>query len=150
METINQTPEEKNLIYEFLRQQSLGVISVFNSKTESPESALVAFAETETLEIIFGTMQFARKYESLKSSPKISFVTGLSSSNYVTLQYEGIAKEVVGEEEKECKEILSKKDTPCTEEFLSNQNFKMFKIAPAWISFSDYTKNPPHIIEIRF
>jgi len=42
----------------------------------APESALVAIAVTEDLEIVFDTLDSTRKYRNLISNPKASVVVG--------------------------------------------------------------------------
>lgn len=144
---MNHTQKE---IYSFLNQNPLGVISTLATGSSQPESALVAFAETKQLELIFQTFVDSRKYANLKSNPKVSFVTGWSLESYVTLQYEGVAEEISAENLEEFKTIFKAKDTPCTDEFLNNPKCRFFLVKPTWIGYSDYTQAKPGVVELHF
>lgn len=141
------TPEEKNAILTFMRNHPMTVLSTYDQKNRQPESALIAFAETDDLEIVFETFDIARKYVNLRSHPKVALVMGWNTADYRTLQYEGEAHEVTGEEVQACKELMLKKNTPCTEEFLRDPRVKFFKVTPTWIRLSDYTGDCPVIVE---
>jgi len=56
-----------------------------------PEAALVGFAVTSALEIIFDTVRSSRKYPNLKENPRVAFVAGCTTE--ITVQYEGEAEE---------------------------------------------------------
>jgi general stress protein 26 len=141
---------EKQTILQFLRSNVLATISTVNKKTHKPESALIAFAELATLEIIFITREDSRKYMNLISNKHVSLVIGWDSKQWKTLQYEGDAYAVNKRDYPACKDFFAKKkDTPCTAEFLSSPLMKFFKIKPTWIGFSNFTGEKPHVIEIK-
>ena len=117
---------------------------------QKPESALVAFAETDHLELIFETFDYSRKYLNLKHNPLVSFVVGWDEKEHITLQYEGCAREAPPERIKEYQSILLSKKTPCTAEFLLHPRAKLFLVSPRWIGFSDYTQRPSEILEMNF
>ncbi len=142
------TPEEKTVILTFMQNNPMAVISTSDAKTGHPESALIAFAETENLEIIFETFDVARKYENLRAHPNVAFVIGWDLGVHCTLQCEGEAHEVLEENEREaCVRLMLAKDTPCTKKFLRDPHVKFFKVTPRWMRFSDYSKHPTMIIE---
>lgn len=144
---------EKKAILSFLRGQTLATISTVNNKTLQPESALVAFAELDSLEILFVTLRHSRKAQNLKTSNKVAMVIGWNSNprKWATLQYEGQAFPVTGLDESKYRNIfLSKKDSPCTPDFFLKPQMKLFKVTPTWIGFSSYPPGQnPHVIEIK-
>lgn len=132
----------KKVILEFLRKNTLATISTVNPNTLQPESALIAFAELENLEIIFLTLVGSRKYENLAQNNKVALVIGFDRDEWETLQYEGFTKLIPKLEEKKYRSVfLKKKNSPCTEEFFDKPNMKLFKITPTWIGFSKFPKN---------
>lgn len=145
---------EKQEILEFLKKNPMGTISTIHADTGAPESALIAFAETNELEIIFQTFYDARKYTNLKNDSRIAFVTGweIEKINQITFQYEGFAQELkVGTNKyNEYRKIFEGKKTPCTIEFLDNPKSRIFLVTSTWFSYSDYTQEIPRIIEERF
>ncbi len=78
---------QKIKILNLLKQHNLMVLSTIN-KNNKPQSALVAFAENPSLELIFGTFSTTRKYTNLKHNLHISAVVGLDETSNTTLQYE--------------------------------------------------------------
>jgi len=141
------TPQ-KNKILNFLKTNNLMVLSTMN-KNNTPQSALVAFAETENLELIFGTFATTRKYQNLKHNNHVSLVIGTDETTNLTLQYEGIASEVTGNEFEQCKNIQLKKN-PTSKKYASHKDQRYFKITPCWIRYSDLSKNPEEILELQF
>lgn len=114
---------------------------------QGPESALVAFVETDELEIIFETFVDSRKYRNLHIHSRVSTVIGWASESYVTIQYQGNALELIGEDVLKARELFRAKITPCTEQYLSDTRVRFFKIKPSWIRYSDYDQSPPLIEE---
>src|SRR3989338_1815384 len=141
------TPQ-KNKILNFLKTNNLMVLSTMN-KNNTPQSALVAFAETENLELIFGTFATTRKYQNLKHNNHVSLVIGTDETTNLTLQYEGIASEVTGNEFEQCKNIQLKKN-PTSKKYASHKDQRYFKITTCWIRYSDLSKNPEETLELQF
>src|ERR1700744_2772061 len=82
----------KDLIYQFIKQQSLGIVATTN-EANGPEAALVGIAVSVNLEIVFDTVKTSRKYHNILQNPKIAIVIGWD--NETTVQYEGTA-EILG------------------------------------------------------
>ena len=141
------TPQ-KNKILNFLKTNNLMVLSTMN-KNNTPQSALVAFAETENLELIFGTFATTRKYQNLKHNNHVSLVIGTDETTNLTLQYEGIASEVTGKDLEQCQNHQLQKN-PTSQKYASHKDQRYFKINPLWIRYSDLSKNPEEIFEIKF
>src|SRR6478736_387842 len=78
----------KGFLYNFISKHKLAVLAT--SSENKPEAALVGFAITPDLEIIFDTVTTSRKYKNLLKNPAISFVIGWT--NEQTVQYEGVAR----------------------------------------------------------
>jgi len=128
-----------------MRGQNLAVVSSVNDG--KPESALVAFAEMENLQIVFGTSDTTRKYKNLKNNQHISFVIGRDDRDArITIQYEGIAAELAGDEAQKYAALLAEKN-PATAKFLNDPHQRYFLVTPTWIRYSNYSGTPREIFE---
>jgi general stress protein 26 len=139
---------EARHLLEFLRQHRLAVqASVFASG--GPQAAVVGFAITERFEIIFDTLDSARKVPNLRQNPKLALVIGgLLPGDERTVQYEGIADEPSGEE----LERLTKVYYGVFPDGLSRRSWPglvYVRVRPTWIRYSDYNVDPPEIVEFR-
>lgn len=82
-------PLTKKAALDFLRSTNLGAVATANEET-GPQVALINFAVTNDLELVFETIQTTRKCENLREDPRVAF---MSWRGEYTLQYEGIADE---------------------------------------------------------
>lgn len=147
MSKLTNENEIKNKILTFLKTQTLGVMATNNVEGGgAPESAIVAFSETDKLELIFGTFNNTRKYANLKKNLNISFVIGEGD---VTVQYEGKAEEASGETLKKCRNIHVLKNPP-SKKYAFDEQQRFFKVTPHWIRYSDLSSTPEEVFEIRF
>ena len=141
---------DQRTILKFLKSQPMATIATIGLETAQPESALIAFAQTDELEIIFETFFETRKWHNLAQNPKIALVVGWDTKRYITLQYEGEAQPIPDADIEKYKQIFIAKDTPCTETFLNDPRVRLYKVRPKWIRYSDYTGKAPNIMEMSF
>ena len=89
---------EKTELFAYLRGQCLGVLGTL-SRDNEPQGALVGYAVTSDLEILFDTVRTSRKYGNMIANPRVSFTVGntVGKGDERTVQYEGIAEELAGE-----------------------------------------------------
>ena len=132
-------------LFRFMDAQRLTVLATVSSPGK-PEAAIVGFAVTPELEIIFDTLNTTRKYANLMANPHIAFVIG---EGEITLQYEGIAEEPRGDSLARAKEVYFRKwpDGPDRQDW---PGLTYFLVRPLWIRYSDYDRRPPYIIEREF
>ena len=133
-------------VYAFLESERLGVLSTAR-KDGRPESALMGFAATPWLEIIFDTVKSSRKYPILKENPRVAWVIGCTTE--VSLQYEGVAEELEGEELAKYKKIYFRKftDGPARESWAG---ITYFVVRPKWVRYCDYNPGTRRIEEREF
>ncbi len=136
----------KQDLYEFIQQHDLAVLATV-SPTHTSESALVAVAVTPDLELIFDTVRSSRKYTNLKENPSISFVIGWKGE--ITLQYEGVAEEPVGDELHRYKSLYFARypDGRSREVW---PGIVYFKVRPTWIRYCDYNPDSRELPEFTF
>lgn len=141
---------DAQIVRTFMAENPLAVIATVGKGSNEPESAVVAFAETEKLEIIFNTNTTSRKYPNISSNPCVSFTIGWDPKYHRTLQYEGTVREVSAEEHAKYRSILLAKKTPIKPAYIDDPAAKLFVVTPTWLRYGDYTKQPPQIIELNF
>jgi general stress protein 26 len=140
----------ETLVGTFLKSQPMATVSTIARNSNIPESALIAFAQTDKLEIIFESFVNARKWKNLQSNPHVSLVIGWDTQVHITVQYEGVAKPIPEAERSVYINMFLAKKTPCTEKFLNDPRVRLFKVRPTWMRYSDYTNTKPLILEKSF
>jgi general stress protein 26 len=133
-------------VYEFMKRESLGVLATV-SEFGQPEAALMGFAVTPELEIIFDTVKSSRKYPNLKQNPRVAWVIGCTTE--VTVQYEGIAEELDGEELAKYQKTYFAKFTDGPTR-MSWPGITYFVVRPKWVRYCDYNPGTRRIEEQRF
>jgi len=142
-------PETKmNLkeIYDFMNAERLGVLTTA-ANSGQPQAALMGFAVTPELELIFDTVRSSRKYPNLKQNPRVAWVVGCTTE--VTVQYEGEAEELEGAALTKYKPIYFQKftDGPARENW---DGMTYFAVRPKWVRYCDYNPGTRRIEEHRF
>jgi len=134
----------KHDLYHFMRRHRIGVIASVNA-TGLPQAAVIGFAITEDLEIVFDTLNTTRKYANLKNNPRAALVIGWDDE--ITVQYEGEACELSDSELAKYKQIYFQTypDGPEREKW---PGIAYFVVRPTWARFSDFTVDPPRIVEL--
>lgn len=74
----------KEFLYDFIQQHTLAVISTI-SQSGQPKSALIGFAVTENLEIVFDTVCTSRKYRNIVQNPNVALVIGWNNEQFVLI-----------------------------------------------------------------
>lgn len=133
-------------VYQFLRQHTLAVLATADLNNQ-PEAAVVEFSELQTLELVFDTYSYFRKYANLSSNQKVALVIGWD--NDATLQYEGIAVELNEPELGVCRTVHLQK-FPDAIQYEEYAGMKYFKIRPKWIRYTDLASIPWRRFELHF
>jgi len=133
-------------LYTYLSRRGLGVVSSIGPEG-APQSALVGFAVTPSLELVFDTVSSTRKYANLIARPRCSFVMGWDAEQ--TVQYEGVAREVRDPELEPYRELYFQVWTDGPRR-LSWPGIAYFVVTPVWIRYSDFAHDPPFIREFTF
>lgn len=133
-------------VYEFMNRERLAVLGTAR-KDGRPEAALMGFAVTPELEIVFDTVRSSRKYPILKENPRVAWVVGCTTE--MTVQYEGEAFELEGEELAKYKKIYFAKwpDGPARESW---PGITYFVVRPKWVRYCDYNPGTRKIAEKEF
>lgn len=137
----------KEQIYQFIRQQKLGIVSTVNPAGK-PEAALVGIAVTINLEIIFDTIKTSRKYQNLLKRSHVAMVIGWDDE--ISVQYEGIA-EILGQsgEADNLREVYFTAYPDGRERAQTWPGLVHIKVTPCWIRYSNFN-DPEPVAEIMF
>jgi general stress protein 26 len=133
-------------LLEFLRRHRLAVQASV-SATGGPQAAVVGFAVTDQFEIVFDTLDSTRKARNLRQNSRLALVIGGSNDgDERTVQYEGVADEPSGSELERLKQVYYGvyPDGPSR---LSWPGLIYVRVRPTWIRYSNYSVDPPEIIE---
>jgi general stress protein 26 len=133
-------------VIQFMKSERLAVLATV-SEDQEPEAALMGFAVTPGLEIIFDTVKSSRKYPNLKKNPRVAWVIGCSTE--ITVQYEGVAEELEGEELAKYKKtyFAAFPDGPARESW---PGITYFVVRPKWVRYCDYDPTRRRIEEKAF
>lgn len=133
-------------IIDLLAASKFGVLSTISAENK-PQSAVVGFTETEELELIIGTSRKSRKYQNILINPEVSMVIGWDEN--VTVQYEGLARVLMGEEIS----VYQKKHfakQPSSKKHQDDPDEVYILITPTWVRYTDLNQHPWHIEEKDF
>lgn len=124
----------KRKLYQFMRARQLAVIATADGDAK-PEAALVDFAVTEDLEVIFETTTATRKIANLRLNPRAALVVGWDNDE--TLQVDGLVLEPEGQALERVRACY----LSTFPDKASHQNWPgncYFLVRPLWIRFSNY------------
>jgi general stress protein 26 len=147
-ETVSEKEKEMDIgeVFQFMNRESLAVLATVGDNGQ-PQAALMGFAVTRELEIIFDTVKTSRKYPNLKKNPRVAWVIGCTTE--VTVQYEGSARELEGEELAKYQQTYFAKFTDGPER-LTWPGITYFVVRPKWVRYCDYNPGTRRIEERAF
>jgi general stress protein 26 len=133
-------------VFQFMKSERLAVLATVGDDGK-PEAALMGFAVTPELEIIFDTVKSSRKYPNLKKNRRVAWVIGCATE--ITVQYEGLAEELAGEELAKYKKtyFATFPDGPARESW---PGITYFVVRPKWVRYCDYDPRRRRIEEREF
>lgn len=122
------------------------VVSTINSQS-LPESAVVAFGCIEDFQLVFGTSIDSRKAKNISQNGNVSVVIGWDDKG--TIQYNGIARMLEGDEVEKYSEVYFKKN-PTARRYKDNPSERYFLIEPTWLRFTEVAVDPWKITELHY
>jgi hypothetical protein len=111
----------------------------------APQAAVVGFAVSDQLEIVFDTLESTRKYANLVADPRVALVIGWDDA--ITAQIEGVADVPAGAELERLRECYFG-PYPDGRERLAWPGITHVRVRPTWARLSDFTCDPPSIVEL--
>ena len=136
-------------VLSFLRTQKWAVEASVSSRN-APQAALVGFAVTDALELVFDSPESARKVVNLKSNPRIALVIGgWNDGDERTVQYEGVADLPAGKELQELKSAYFA-TFPEGRERENSPGMVYVRVRPNWVRYSNFNGPSPETREFQF
>ena len=138
---------QRDELVRFLRRYKLAVqATVSGNGNGAPQAAVIGFAVSDALEIVFDTTEPTRKYQNLRADPRIALVIGWDHA--ITAQIEGIADFPAGEELERVRDCYFAA-YPDGRDRLAWPGITHVRVRPTWVRYSDFTQDPPHIVELQ-
>ena len=131
-------------LIEFLRRYKLAVVAS-RAADGAPQAAVVGFAVSDRLELIFDTLESTRKYQNLRADPRIALVVGWDHA--ITAQIEGVVDFPEGAELQRIRECYFV-PYPDGRDRLAWPGITHARVRPTWLRYSDFTCDPPRILEL--
>jgi PPOX class probable F420-dependent enzyme len=131
-------------LVDFLRRHRLAVQASV-APGGAPQAAVVGFAVSDALEVVFDTVTTSRKYRNLRDDPRIALVIGWDDE--ITAQIEGVADFPTGDELERVRECYFAA-YPDGRDRLAWPHITHVRVRPTWVRYSDFTQDPPRIVEL--
>jgi len=131
----------------FMRQEKYGVeASVSGSGT--PQIAVVGVVVSDRFEVFFDTLESTRKAANLRKNPAIALTLGpTAQATERTVQLEGTADEPRDGELRRLLDLYFER-FPDGRERQRWPGIMYFRVTPAWLRYSDFSRNPPLVAEL--
>jgi hypothetical protein len=132
-------------LLDFMRQEKYAVQAT--SASAGLQAAVVGIVVSDAFEIFFDTLDTTRKARNLRLDPRIAFVVGgTGSKDERTVQCHGLVDEPTGADLTRLKQLYFSRfpDGPGRESW---EGITYFRARPTWLRFSDYSREPPLIVE---
>jgi pyridoxine/pyridoxamine 5'-phosphate oxidase len=110
------------------------------------QAAIVGIAVLDTFEIVFDTLATSRKARNLEHDARIALVIGGSDGGERTVQYEGVTDRLAGTELDDIRERYFQV-FPDGRDRLAWPGLIHLRVQPRWMRYSDFSVNPPIIVE---
>ena len=132
-------------ILDFINEQAECVLATVNEHG-SPQAATVGFSATPDLVLTIGTSNTSRKYQNILRNPHVAVVIGFEGN--VTVQIEGVAHQLIGEELKNRLKVHFQK-LPDVERFNEEPDQVYIAIEPRWARYTNYAQPGDQIEEVK-
>lgn len=138
----------KDKILDYIKDEKFAVISSINEASQ-PESALVAFSETDSLELLFMTNQNTRKISNILLNPNVAVVIGFGSEKLISIQIEGVARVISLDAAGEYADIHYSKQSG-SKEHANIPGECIVVITCLWARYTNYKSKPSEVREEYF
>lgn len=140
-------PLLRSELLSYLRQRRY-CVQASVATTGAPQAAVVGFAVSDDLEIVFDTLASTRKCGNLRRDPRIALVIGVGEDER-TAQIEGTADELAGADLERLKAVYFAA-FPDGVERLTWEGITYVRVRPTFVRFSDFGHpGGPRIEELR-
>ncbi len=136
--------ELSQAILAFLRNHTLMAVATVG-ENGVPDVAAVSYAEQQDLGLVFETVTDSNKYRNLQLNQAVACVVWDTA---VTVQYQGIARELSGDELANLSaEYVAK--NPLSRRLVDPEGARFFKVVPHRIRYTNVSVNPWQVLELK-
>ncbi|HEX5098450.1 MAG TPA: pyridoxamine 5'-phosphate oxidase family protein [Polyangiaceae bacterium] len=136
-------PLTREELRSFLRAHKLVVLSSLGPDG-APQAAVVGYAVSDALELVFDTLTSTRKYRNLRADPRAALVVFEGER---TVQLEGTVDFPEGDELERLRNVYFG-PYPDGRERLAWTGITHGRVTLTWARLSDYAVEPPRIVEL--
>jgi hypothetical protein len=129
----------------FLRRHRL-CVQASVSPSGAPQAAVVGYAVSDELEIVFDTIGTTRKAENLRRDGRVSLVVGWDDEQ--TAQIDGLADEPTGADLDRLKQVYFAA-WPDGVERQAWEGITYFRVRPKWVRYSDFRPASQQVVEVE-
>jgi hypothetical protein len=122
----------------FLRNHKLCVQSSLHTTSGAPQAAVVGYAVSDDLEIVFDTVTTSRKYQNLKADPRCAIVVW---DDAITVQLEGIADEPTGDDLDRLRTCYFVAYPDGRDRLRDWRTLTYLRVRPTWARYSDFASS---------
>ena len=134
---------DKKVLLPIFKNNDLCILSTADKSGKS-ESAVMAYTLKDDFTLLMNSEASTRKVQNLLVNNQISVVVGGLEGD-PSIQIDGVAKVLEGEQAQQAKDYMLSVNPELKNYFSETGRFIM--IIPTWFRLSDFTVNPPSIIE---
>jgi general stress protein 26 len=131
-------------LLKFLRQHRLAVEASV-APDGAPEAAVIGYAVSDALELIFDTVEATRKVGNLRADPRVALVVGWDKET--TVQLQGVADFPTGDELKRLLEVYFTV-FPDGRQRAAWTGVTHVRVRPTWVRYGDFNHDPPRFVEL--
>lgn len=135
----------KTALLRFLRNHRWAIEATV-AKDGQPQAAVIGFAVSPKLELVFDTSRRSRKAENLRRDRRVAMVIGWDEAQ--TVQIEGIASELTGAERTRLLRVYVAQ-FPDGKARAKDPDIVLYAVRPTWARYSDFRKMPAKIEEMK-
>jgi pyridoxine/pyridoxamine 5'-phosphate oxidase len=121
-------------LLDFLRRHRL-CVQASASQAGAPQAAVVGYAVSDAMEIVFDTIGTTRKMQNLRENRRVALVVGWDDEQ--TVQIEGTADEPIGAELERLKRVYFEV-WPDGVERQAWKDITYVRVRPNWARYSDF------------
>ena len=137
---------DRDRLLAFMRQARYAVQASVNDDG-GPQAALVGVVVSDQFEVFFDTLGSSRKAGNLRRRPRAAMVLGPAGADAAqTVQLEGPADEPSGADLARLLDLYFER-FPDGRDRQRSSDVAYWRVRPAWIRFSDFTSDPPDVVE---
>jgi len=141
------TGAEREKLLRFMRQERYAVQASVTAHG-APQAAIIGVVVTDRFEVFFDTLAGSRKAVNLRHNSGAALVIGPAAADSErTVQLEGVADEPSGVDLERLLELYFSR-FPDGRERQTWPAISYWRVRPTWLRYSDYSVEPPEIIEL--